>query len=217
MKPWFHFNSYFLGIIVSIMYQTYLFDRSVEDPVDVSYTSRILKRITLSRAARYTGYVVGFAIMLLAFFGMYPYISDKSNWSQTTFVLYNAFGYQAFIIGMCLIMVPALIGKAQFVRYFFGGQFWLFFSQFSLGYYYFVPLLALIVFCGVAHSVFVEWQIMFYYYVGNVIYATMFGAIFMIIVDRPMYTVFRIHDYSKLAVQDFDISTVMEDDKQSEI
>ena len=107
---------------------------------------------------------------------------------------------------MSMIMMPALLGKAQFIRYFFGGIFWLFFAQFALGYYYFVPLLNLLSYCGVAHSIYVEWQTMFYNFVGSFIFSTMLGGIIMIIVDRPILNLFSVKDYAKLAQNEFDIT-----------
>ena len=70
--------------------------------------------------------------------------------------------------------------------------------------------MCLVNYCGLAHSIYVEWQIMFYNYVGNVIYSLALAAIFMIIVDRPINSLFNVKKYAKLAEADYDISTATE-------
>jgi len=51
---------------------------------------------------------------------------------------------------------------------------------------------------------------MFYNYIGNVIYGSMMGAVLIIIIDRPIYSLFNVKQYAKLAEAKYDITAAKE-------
>ena len=129
-------------------------------------------------------------LITLIYFGQYPYIRDPSVWNFMTSAFFATFGYQTFLIGIVMILIPALVGKASFIRWFFGGEIWMLPANVSFEIYCFAPLMSLFCFCGILHSVYIAHQTMFYYFIGNMLYILIFSILFFIFVDRPFKSLF---------------------------
>lgn len=151
MKPYFHMVSYLWGMILSLIYMSYVKDR-VYNPQSPSFTTRILLAIRDNAILRYSLYFVAFSIMTLVVFGLHPYIKDNTVWSPTVQALYAALGYPAYVFGASLFLLCAVLGRAEFVRFFFGGEIWTLFKSMSYGLYMFMPLYALNYFFSMSNS-----------------------------------------------------------------
>ena len=62
--------------------------------------------------------------------------------------LYAALAYPLYLIGVTMLLMPALAGKAQAFRWFYGSTTWTMFSQMSAGMYYTVPVIAIFYYLG---------------------------------------------------------------------
>ncbi len=85
MKPWYHFNSYLLGIVMCIIFKTFL-KENVSDASSLeirnSNSSRMLVAIKSNICIRYPLYILGLGLIIATFIGCRPYYLNMSNWSS---------------------------------------------------------------------------------------------------------------------------------------
>jgi len=72
----------------------------------------MLLAIQKNAKLRYPLYLLGIALMAITFLGCRPYLMDRGNWSPVTQGFYGSFAYSMFAVGMSMLIVPALLGKA---------------------------------------------------------------------------------------------------------
>ena len=123
MKPWYHINSFLMGICMCLMYEHYLENRRPAGR-DENNTDTLLRQIEMNGKIRMLLYLFGLGFMMMVYWGAIPYYKDGTNWSSIVMGLYGAFAYNIFAFGFAMILAPALVGKAQFVRFLFGGAVW---------------------------------------------------------------------------------------------
>lgn len=148
--------------------------------------------------ARYPLYLLGIAIMLSALFGLHGYLADNNSWSTVHQAIYGTLAYPFFAFGASLIIMPALLGRAEFVRFFFGGEIWLLFRTLSYGFYMYVPLYALGYFLSMSNAQHLDYQMMFYNFCGIFIFSLIFGQIFILLFDRPFQSILYYHQDVKI-------------------
>lgn len=141
---------------------------------------------------RYPLYLIGLGLMILTFVGSRPYLMNHDNWNLTTQGFYGSFAYTIFALGFSFLIIPALLGKAQFIRFFFGGGVWSPFTHLAYGLYMTNSMVCLYYFLSISNALHVDYQMFFYYFCGNLIFTVLFTNIFYIFVDRPFYSLIRI-------------------------
>jgi hypothetical protein len=132
--------------------------------------------------------------MMITFLGCKPYLIDKYNWSIATQGFYGSFAYFTFALGFSFLIIPALLGKAQFIRFFFGGGVWSAFPNMAYGIYMCCPMVCLFYFLSISNSLHVDYQMFFYYFCGNFIFTILFVNILYVLVDRPFNSLMRLSD-----------------------
>ena len=228
MKPWFHFNSYFLGVILSLIYIRFLKDQRVTENANEnvyeddrnSFSSRMLLAIQKNAKLRYPLYLLGISLMTITFIGCRPYLINRNNWGAVTQGFYGSFAYSMFALGMALLLVPALIGKAQFIRFFFGGDLWTSFPQMGYGIYLCCPMVCLFYFLSISNALHVDYQMFFYYFCGNFVFTMMFVNILFLFVDRPFTSLLRLSQdlqsslQSQFKIEEYKLGVILgSDDK----
>lgn len=123
MKPWYHINSFLMGICMCLMYEHYLENRRPAGR-DENNTDTLLRQIEMNGKIRMLLYFFGLGFMMMVYWGAIPYYKDGNHWSSIVMGLYGTFAYNIFAFGLALTLTPALVGKAQFVRFLFGGAVW---------------------------------------------------------------------------------------------
>lgn len=98
-----------------------------------------------------------------------------------------------FLLGTSLILLPALVGKAEAFRFFYGSQTWTMLSSLSLGMQYTVPMIAIFYFISSQHQVNVSYYMFVYYYTGNVIFGILLFMAICNVVDRPIYAMINLN------------------------
>lgn len=68
--------------------------------------------------------------------------------SQIMQALYASLSFPFYLLGLNMILIPALCGKAKAFRWFYGSQTWTMMSHMSIGMYYCVPIVAMFYFLG---------------------------------------------------------------------
>ena len=202
MKPWFQLNVYLWGVVLCLSYIRYVRERSGLVPAEVasnSLTSRAFAFIKSNATVRYPMYVVGLVLTLLPFFGQHGYLAtvgtDSPTWSVGTQGFYGAFAYFSFVLGASLFVMPALLGRAEFIRFFYGGDIFALFKNISFGMYMFQPIYSLIYFLSMSNSQHFDYQMMFYNFCGIFLFSLIFVQIFYVFVHCPFTSLFNLsHD-----------------------
>jgi len=88
---------------------------------------------------------------------------------------------------MNMILIPALCGKAQAFRWFYGSQTWTILSHMSIGMYYSVPIVAIFYYLGTQHQINVNYYMFAYYLSGNLVFGFMVYIPVCLFIDRPIY------------------------------
>jgi len=199
MKPWFQLNVYLLGVVLCIAYIRYVRERSGLVPAEVasnSLPSRAFAFIKGNASIRYPLYLVGLVLILLPFFGQHGYLATNCTstptWSPSTQAFFGSFAYFSFVLGFALLVMPALLGRAEFIRFFFGGDFFALFKNISFGLYMFSPVYSLIYFLSMSVTQHFDYQMMFYNFCGIFIFSLLFVQIFYVFVHCPFTSVFTL-------------------------
>lgn len=74
MSPLFHFSSFFLGIIVSLVYMRYIEERAEASAIQNSFSSRLLEMISHNAVPRYSLYLLGLAAMIYSVIWQTPFV-----------------------------------------------------------------------------------------------------------------------------------------------
>jgi hypothetical protein len=122
-------------------------------------------------------------------------IDGVQTWSKGTQGFYGAFAYFSFVLGTSLFVIPALLGRAEFIRFFFGGDFFALFKNISFGMYMFSPIYSLIYFLSMSISQHLDYQMMFYNFCGIFIFTLLLVQIFYVFIHCPFTSLFTLgHD-----------------------
>jgi len=199
MMPWFHLPVYIMGVSMCLAYHMYILDRQFP----AQEAPRITKVFTWVRNSnwRYAIYVAGMFFICLAFFGLYPYMRDESSWSLGTQGMYAAFAPCLFTLGLACWFLPALLGKAEFIRFFFGGEFWLLFSNMTYCVFLIGPFFTFWFYLSEQHPIYVDNYVMVYYWMGETFFSLLIGWIFQFFFNSPFQALFEISRESKRAKQ----------------
>ena len=123
MNPVYHFTSFFYGIAMSIVYIRFRKERGHVSALRNSISSRIIEMIRHNQSPRYLMYFCGVMCMGSSILWQTPFLtnSTKSNYhSRLSSAFYATFAFPLFLIGLSMLLIPALAGKALAFRWFFG-------------------------------------------------------------------------------------------------
>jgi len=124
---------------------------------------------------------------------------DPCSWDLTEQAFFGTFAYIAFVFGLSLLLLPALVGKADFLRFFFGGEIWNLLTNIGYCVYMFCPLMCLSFYLTLGTDVHVDYQMMFYNFCGNFIFSVICSLILAIFIDRPILSAFLMKFDLKMA------------------
>mmetsp|Transcript_1893 Transcript_1893/g.2365 ORF Transcript_1893/g.2365 Transcript_1893/m.2365 type:complete len:228 (+) Transcript_1893:1304-1987(+) len=109
IKPWSRSIPYYLGVFFGTVFYNY-----VKNPDD----SFMLNKIKYNPLLRAAMYVLGFSLMFVMVFSVYDYTKDYgTGWSTGARVAYATLSTPLFILGLVLIIIPALLNRAKLVRF----------------------------------------------------------------------------------------------------
>lgn len=184
-------------MILCMSYLRYIQEKSnpTFDFSKASIFSRFFVFIKSNGTARYPLYLVGMALNMTILFGLRGYIADNSSWSNWLQAFYGSFAYTGFALGLSCLIMPALLGRAEFVRFLLGGEIWLMFSSIAHGISLYMPVYALAYFLGMSTAQHLDYQFMFYNFCGILIFTLIFAIIYMLLVERPFTSMINLrHD-----------------------
>ena len=84
MKPYFHLNTYLIGIVFALIYMRHVIDlrennRDDTENIEISITSRAFVLFNQNPKVRYGGYLLGLIMITGAYAWLYPFYSNGPN------------------------------------------------------------------------------------------------------------------------------------------
>lgn len=105
-----------------------------------------------NQAPRYFIYMIGIFCIFASILWQTPFVAGSATTDTRVMrALYASLSFPLYLVGVSMILMPALAGKAQAFRWFYGSQTWTMFSHMSIGMYYFVPVVAIFYYLGTQH------------------------------------------------------------------
>ena len=109
IKPWIRAVPYYLGVYFGSLYFFYLKN---------SDHNILFNRIKFNPLFRVAMYILGFSLMFAIIFVVYDYTKDYgTTWSTGGKVVYTTLSSLVFILGLMMIILPALLHRAKLIRY----------------------------------------------------------------------------------------------------
>jgi len=114
-----------------------------------------------------------------------PFYSTTINPSRVSQAAYAAVGLPMFIFGLNLLVLPALVGRAQLFRFIFCSQSWTMLSAISIGLMYTMPIIGIYYFMATQHQIQVTYYMFLYYFTGNLVFGV---AVYIMMMpwDKPI-------------------------------
>lgn len=129
-RPWARIAPFFVGVIVACALHAFKNERPEE-----SRFKRIMDKVDSSKVVRYTMYVIGAGLFLLMIFIFYPINNHPDNFSQFFNVMFLTFSKALFVIGMSLLLLPAMMGHFTWLRKFLSLDFFTPLARLTFGAY----------------------------------------------------------------------------------
>jgi hypothetical protein len=201
MLPYFHLAAHLYGFLSCMWFLSYVHDKSINNS-EPSSATRMFTFVRNNASLRYVLYLLGAVLMSWIVFGLHGYLQDSSSWSAGLQAFYGGFAYPIYPFGASLFLLPALTGRAEFVRFFFGGELWVMFRSVAYGLYLWVPLYGLTFFLSMGNSQHLDYQMMFYNFCGILIFSLIFTYVFLVFCDRPVHAMLNLrHDLKMVATE----------------
>ena len=127
--------------------------------------------------------------MLATFLGVKGLLMTNDKYIAQGF--YASFAYFTFALGLSMLIIPALLGKAQFIRFFFGGDLWSPFYSIAYGIYMTSPMISLFYFLSMSTALHIDYQMFFYYFCGNFVFTITLTNILYVFIDRPFFSLIK--------------------------
>jgi hypothetical protein len=198
MKPYFHFPCYLWGVILCYAFIRYAREKTGLIPAEVannSLTSRLFAFIRANYKVRYPLYLIGLTLTSVTYFTQQIYTKDNSAWGKGAQAAYGSMAYPGFVLGLSIFVISGLVGRAEFIRFFLGGDAWILFKNIGYGLYMFSPVYSLLYFLSMSVSQHLDYQMMFYNFCGIFIFSLLLVQIFYTFIHGPFSAIFELgHD-----------------------
>ena len=91
------------------------------------------------------------------------------------------------------------MGKGAAFRFIFGSKALNYLCQSATGYYYSIPMISLFYYCHSRHSVELTYYMIFYYFSGNIVFATVLYILILMVFDRGLHALISLNTELELA------------------
>jgi len=186
MNPLSHLFSFLFGTYMSLCYFKFVNERCNSNEVKNSVITRTMEMLSNNVVPRYILYVLAIAMVLLSVVWQTPFSGKPQDQSQTQANLYATFSGPVFLLGMAMMIMPALAGKAAAFRWVFSSGTFTALSNASIGLYYTVPMAALFYNISTQHQISVNYYMFVYYFTGNLVFGVALFIPLGLFVDKPI-------------------------------
>lgn len=184
MMPYYQAPTFLMGMLSCLIYHQYLGERS-NQAAGNSLSTRFFSLISQNAVPRYFMYLIGLGCMGGAVLWQIPFYNSNGPPGRVLQASYASMGLPLFIGGLNLLVMPALVGRAQLFRFVFTSQSWGMLGQMTAGLQYTVPIIGIYYFMATQHQIQITYYMFLYYFTGNLI----FGAALYILLlpsDKPI-------------------------------
>lgn len=185
MNPLIHLSSFLFGMATCLIYRRYMEDRATAEGGNSS-SSRTFEFIAMNVSVRYPLYLVALGLMVGPIVWMNQLVMGKADGPFAEDALVS-FAFPMFCLGLALLVLPALGGKAQLFRFLFASEAWTMMAQLAPGLCYSYPMVALFYFLSSEHQIQFDYYMMVYYFSGNFIFGMVIYTMVLLHSDRPIY------------------------------
>lgn len=113
MNPLFHLSSFFLGICMSLVYVRFRKERGHISALKNSFSSRLIEMLRHNQAPRYFIYMIGIFCIFASILWQTPFMAGSSTTATRVMrALYASLAFPLYLVGVSMILMPALAGKA---------------------------------------------------------------------------------------------------------
>ena len=194
MNPAYNFTSFFYGMLMSLVYMRFRKERGYQSELRNSFSSRLMEMIRHNPPIRYLIYLVGLSLMISTILWQTQFVGEPHKHSTMTNSMYGTFAFPLFLVGLSMLLMPALASRAAAFRFFFGTQSWTMLGQCITGIYYTAPCIAIFYFMSSQHQIHVTYYMFVYYFVGNFVFSLMLYIPVCMIIDRPIYALMSLKE-----------------------
>ena len=122
MNPLYHFSSFYLGMLLCLVYLRFKEERAAGTAEQDSLSSRFVEMLTHNAAPRYIVYFIGLVCLIGSVLWQTPFAgaTNTAPMSQVHAAFYGTFAFPLFLAGLSMILLPALAGKAALFRFIYG-------------------------------------------------------------------------------------------------
>ena len=99
---------------------------------------------------------------------------------------YGMLSFPLFLIGLSIIVMSALASRAAAFRFMFTTNTFTYLSHVGIGFYYMSPVVNIFYFFSTQHTLYVNYYMMIYYFVGAFSFACTLYVFFGMTFDRPI-------------------------------
>jgi len=202
MMPYYQLPVFLIGSSFALVFARFLSLREGQQQ-DVSYSLKFLNALTVKRGVRYGMYTMGVIIFFSIYFGIWGYNAYPKSYPLWVQGIYAATAPMALVLSLSCFIVPALVGRAELVRFIFGGSFWQVFSYLAFGISMLYPIECLTYYMGIQQSSNLAYYMMLYDYVGNFVFTFIFALLTQSLVDKPFQALFYIQEEYEIAQKRF--------------
>lgn len=194
MMPYFHLNTYLIGIVLALVYMRHVIElreNNIEDTenIEVSISSRIFVLLNQNTKIRYFGYILGLMMISSAFIWLYPFYSNGKNQSNISCAFFAAFANLLVVGGLSLILIPALSGKAAFFSEIFGCGMFLALSNLSAMMAVLGPIICLWFYLSTGHALDFSYYVQQYYFDSNTFFTFLASFLLSLLSDKPFNSI----------------------------
>ena len=134
---------------------------------------------------RYTGYVLGLAMILSAYIWLYPFYSNAPNQSKDACALFAALSNVLVVGGLTTFLLPALGGKAALFSFVCGGGFFRSLSNLCAMMMVLGPIVCLWFYLSTGTALAFTYYIQQYNWDSNLFFAFVFALVFSLLTEKP--------------------------------
>ena len=159
IKPWTRAVPYYMGVGLGASFYFYIKD------ADSSFFFNKVKHNPLLRGIMY---IVGMALMFLMVFVVFDYTRKYgNNWSKGAKTVYMTLSSFLFILGLQMLVLPALLNRAKLIRFLFIGQILNILGRVTYLAALSHPILMIAIYVTAGQQIYVESYKMFATFVGH--------------------------------------------------
>ena len=178
IKPWTRAVPYFLGVYFGSAFYFYAKD---------SDENVVYNRIKASPILRAIMYFFGFGLMFTIIFVLFDYTKNYgTGWSHGAKVVYATLSSLVFILGLVLMILPALLNRAKLIRFLLIGPVLTLLGRVTYMVALTHPILMIAIYVTSGQAIYVEAYKMFSIFVGHAFLIYLVSTSLNLLIELPI-------------------------------